>query len=175
MEPTNQMARIQLDGDRVVLEYERHYPHPPEKVWWALTDSDYLPKWMPVDMQGDRTEGAEIELVFNDAEVERYGVEDRVQPGRINVWQPHDVFEWVWHTDTLRFELEPSDGGTLLRFTTWASTEEAPAYGAAAGYHVCLIRLRIVLDGGSVPPLDEADEMASGLEVRYQEVLATLS
>jgi hypothetical protein len=33
------------DGERAVVRFERHLPHPPTKVWRALTEPEHLAGW----------------------------------------------------------------------------------------------------------------------------------
>ena len=42
------------EGERAGLRYVRRYPHPAERVWRAITESDQLRYWMPCDIVGER-------------------------------------------------------------------------------------------------------------------------
>ena len=154
------------EDDGYVVRFERHLAHPREKVWRALTESEHLAHWMPCDIVGERRAGAEIELPFWPAQVERWGIETPTLPGVINVWEPPAVFEWRWSTDLLRWELDEVDGGTRLRLTTWVGPDGNDAANKAAGYHVCLDHLIELLDTGTAPPLVDADP--SALEASYR-------
>ena len=116
-----------------------------------------LKHWMPCDIVGERKEGADIELPFWPAQVERYSIEETAVYGKILVWNPYEVFEWIWDTNVLRWELEAVADGTLLTLTTWLGKEVHMAKDAAAGYHVCLNQLIELLDTGTVGPLEDAD------------------
>ena len=142
------MGTVLKEDGRWGLRYERFLNHPPEKVWAALTESDHLSHWMPCDIVGERKEGADIELPFWPAQIERYSIEEPVLYGKILVWDPYEVFEWTWDTDVLRWELEPVADGTLLTLTTWLGKDVDIAKDAAAGYHVCLDQLIELLDTG---------------------------
>jgi uncharacterized protein YndB with AHSA1/START domain len=158
------------EGETYVVRFERHLRHPREKVWRALTESEHLAHWMPCDIVGERRAGAQIELPFWPAHVERYGIETPTLPGVINVWDPPAVFEWAWSTDLLRWELDEADGGTRLRFTTWLGPDGKGAANTAAGYHVCLDHLIELLDTGTAAPLVDAE--TGPLEGRYRTVVA---
>jgi uncharacterized protein YndB with AHSA1/START domain len=162
------MGEVLRDGERIGLRFVRRFAHPLERVWSAITESDQLQFWMPCDIVGERRAGAEIKLPFWPAAVEKYELRETSLAGRIEVWDPPAVFQWTWSGDILRFELNPTDGGTTLTFTTWL---EAPDFDgtadAAGGYHVCLDQLRALLDTGSVPSLDESDAAARRLEPEY--------
>lgn len=141
-------GNILRDGERIGLRFERHFAHAPEKVWKAITESEGLKHWMPCTMIGPREAGARIELVFLPELVERYQLPTPTLPGEIVVWDPPSVFEWMWDTDRLRFELHATDGGTRLEFVTWLSEKGAGSVKTAAGYHVCLDALEELLERG---------------------------
>ena len=154
-----------------MVRYERHFAHPREKVWRAITESEHLAHWLPCDIVGERRAGATITLPFWPAHVERYGIEAPTLEGRITVWDPPAVFEWWWSSDRLRWELDDVDGETRLRFTTWLGDEGAGAADTAAGYHVCLANLATVLDTGTAPPLVDAE--TGPLEQRYRQLIGS--
>lgn len=178
---TDRLGTVLRDSDRVGLRYVRRLAHPREKVWQALTESDQLRHWFPCDIVGDRTTGAPLELPFWPDHVAAYGIEEPVVTGRLHTWDPPRLFEWSWDTDRLRWELEDDGDATILTFTTWIGEPQAhgedggspdDATGtasAAAGYHVCLDHLELLLDEGSARPLVEAD--TTELQVRYRELL----
>ena len=86
---------------------------------------------------------------------------------------PAGGFQWTWGDDVLRFELNPTDGGTTMTFTTWLDSPDLDgAADAAGGYHVCLSALQLLLDTGSAPPLVESEEEARRLEPEYAKRLA---
>ena len=85
------MGTVLHDSERWGLRYERLLRHPPEKVWAGLTESEHLKHWMPCDIVGERKEGADIELPFWPAQVERYAIEEPVLYGKILVWDPYEV------------------------------------------------------------------------------------
>ncbi len=151
-----------------LLRFERRLGHRPEKVWRALTESQHLRHWLPVDIVGERRAGAALELPFWPEVVERFGIENPTLPGEIRTWEPPRVFEWRWDTDVIRFEVAADGEGTLLTLTTWAAPEPH-ATAVAAGYHACLANLASVLDTGTAPPLLDADTAA--LEERYRAVV----
>ncbi len=173
---TDRLGTVTVEDGRPVLRYERHMPHPPARVWRALTESEELQHWLPCDIVGDRREGAELRLPFWPDHVEAYELDEEPLPGRILVWQPPETFEWTWDTDRLRFELEPAGEGTVLRFTTWVgdprghgvdgSPDDATGTtSAAAGWHTCLDHLEVLLDGR---PGRLAEAATHEVEARYR-------
>lgn len=163
------LGQILRDGARVGLRYERDLAHPIERVWRALHDSDDLRHWLPVDIIGDRREGADIRLPFWPDVEEAHPDETAAGslPGRIVTWDPPRLFEWTWDTDELRFELTPTDDGCRLVFTTWID-DDPHAHRTAAGWHACLAAMGALLDGGEGFVVDQ-DTVA--LEATYQELV----
>ncbi|WP_051265878.1 SRPBCC family protein [Nakamurella lactea] len=153
----DRLGVVERDGEHWRIRFQRRLNHSPETVWRALTDSAQLQHWMPCDIVGERRAGAEIELPFWPAHVEKYGIQTPTLQGTIRVWDPPCVFEWTWETDVLRWELEPRDGTTILTFTTWLGNDDNGAANTAAGYHACLANLVGLLDTGAAPPLVDAD------------------
>jgi hypothetical protein len=49
-------AEVRKDGDKWTLVLVRDLPHPPAKVWKALTEPEHLREWAPFD--SDRYLGA---------------------------------------------------------------------------------------------------------------------
>src|ERR1039457_5981747 len=45
-------AQVRKDGEKWTLILVRELPHPPEKVWQALTDPAHLRKWAPFAADG---------------------------------------------------------------------------------------------------------------------------
>jgi uncharacterized protein YndB with AHSA1/START domain len=184
----DRMGSVRRDGDKLALCYERTLAHPPEKVWRALTESDNLQHWFPADIVGERRAGAQVQLPFwpegakeSAATLAEAGVDtsdfdfDEVLPGEIRSWDPPKLFELVWGNpagvaDVLRFELEPTDDGTRLVFTTWPG-EPGPMgnAGTAAGWHVCLDALESVLDTGG--PGTSEKRHAMDLQKAYGELI----
>lgn len=171
MSDTDRYGTVMHDGDAVMLRFVRHLKHPPQRVWKALTHSDDLRHWMPTDMIGERRAGATLQLPFWSPFIEKHGIPTPSLPGEIRVWEPPSVFEWMWATDRLRFELAPTPGGTQLTFTTWLSEMSGPVNRTAAGYHNCLDALQDRLDDTLEVAL--IDRGQADLEAAYAERVAT--
>jgi uncharacterized protein YndB with AHSA1/START domain len=126
-------------GTRWRLRFERRLPHPPEKVWRAVTESEHLSAWFPADVHGERAAGAALRFVFREGE----GPD---MDGEVRVFDPPNIFEFSWGDDVLRFEVVPDGDGTRLVFT---ETFDEQGRGArdAAGWHVCFEVLAAHLDG----------------------------
>jgi uncharacterized protein YndB with AHSA1/START domain len=168
----DELGDVLREGDRVGLRFVRTFPHPIERVWRAITESDQLQYWMPCDIVGERRTGADITLPFWPAQVEKYELSEPSLTGRIEAWEPPGLFVWTWAGDVLRFELESAAGATTLTFTTWpASADPDELASTAGGYHVCLDELAVLLDQESAPPLIEADARARELQQVYADRL----
>lgn len=165
------LGEVIRDGDRTGLQFVRHYPHPIERVWRAITQSDQLRAWLPCDIVGERAEGAEIACEFWPAHVAKYSIPDPVLTGEIQVWEPPRLFQWTWGGDVLRFELEADAiEQTTLRFTTWLiDTGAEGAANTAAGYHVCLTALDALLAGHPISIVD-SEALVKQLETTYADL-----
>jgi uncharacterized protein YndB with AHSA1/START domain len=129
-----------LDAHTRTLQFNRTYAHPIDKVWAAVSDNEHLLSWFPHRIVGDLlTPGAELHF-------ESTG--DGAPPfaGRVLRAEPPHLLEFLWGTDTIRFELHPDGGG--CRFTL---TDVFDPLGKAArdgaGWHTCLDFLEAALDG----------------------------
>ena len=126
-------------GDQWHVRFTRALPHPPEKVWRALTEPEHLAGWFPTEIIGERADGATLRFEFRDGEGPGFD-------GTMVRYDPPRVLEFFWGEDLLRFELEPTDEGTMLTLTDTLE-ELGKAARDAAGWHYCLDRFDFVLDG----------------------------
>ena len=134
---------LDLCGPDPVLRFVRHLPHPPEKVWRALTEPEHLRRWFPTDIHGERRTGAPLRFTFREGE----GPE---LEGTMLACDPHRLLELQWGDDEiLRFELTALDDGraTELRFANTFG-DVGKAARDAAGWHHCLDHLAHLLAGG---------------------------
>ena len=61
--------------------------------------------------------------------------------------EPPRLLEFLWGTDQIRFELEPTAQGTRLTLYGHRRSRTARRPATRAGWHVCLDGLRRLLDG----------------------------
>jgi uncharacterized protein YndB with AHSA1/START domain len=141
-------GQLQRAGDRWQLTFVRPLPHPPEKVWRAVTEAEHLAAWFPADIDGERAAGAPLRFVFRHDE-------GPTQPGTMLTFDPPKLLEFTWGTDHFRLALEPDGTGTVLTFVN-TFDELGKAALVSAGWHVCLDRLGCHLDGHE-PPWDPED------------------
>ena len=116
--PPLEGKHIELLGE--VRRFERRLPHPPEKVWRALTDPEELACWFPASLDGPLERGAELRFVFRDGK-------EPSKEGIVTEHEPPRLLEYTMGHETLRFELSPIGGGTLLVFTTEVKLASSPA------------------------------------------------
>ncbi|MEU0572772.1 SRPBCC family protein [Nonomuraea sp. NPDC005983] len=125
----NEKLTITPDG-RTTLHMERRLPHPPAKVWRAITEPEHLARWFPAEMHID---GDKVSYGFGPD-----GVVTRNDSPR--------VLAHTWGQDELRWELRPDGDGTVLIFThTFADRYGAASF--AAGWHTCIAGLGALLAG----------------------------
>ena len=102
----------------------RHLPHPPERVFRALTEPAELGGWFPARVEGELREGAS--LVFDE--------DGRRHEGRVVAFEPPRLVAYTFDGATLRFEVGEAAGGSVLIFTSTrlsSSDEVAPSNDVA--------------------------------------------
>lgn len=136
-------ARVERAGDRWTLIVVRALRHPPDKVWRALTEPEYLREWAPFD--ADRslgTAGATVRLTTVGAP------QPQVTETTVARAEAPRLLEFRWGDGNLRWELEPVEGGT--RLTLWAQIGRRWVALGAAGWHLCLDVLDRFLGGAPI-------------------------
>ena len=134
--------------ERAVIRFERRLPHPPERVWSALTEPEELRRWWG-DVETDLVEGGRFTIRWLNTDekgkslVMDAAITELDPPRALQVeGDPHGV---------LRFELEPQPGGgTLLTFTSTPDLPDEFRSRTLAGWHYHLDGLEAALDGGEV-------------------------
>ena len=97
------------------LRFERFYPHPPERLWKALTDSRYLSQWV---MENDFQPIVGHQFTFRTDPAPTF---DGVLQGEvIYVDAPHElaytfIGGMMRHKTVVRWTLLPNEAGTTLR------------------------------------------------------------
>jgi uncharacterized protein YndB with AHSA1/START domain len=133
-------ARIQKDGDKWTLVLVRDLPHPPAKVWQALTEPEHLRAWAPFD--ADRSLAA-----VGTAKLTTVGAPTpHVTETRVKRAEAPRALEFDWGGGDLRWELEPL-GGTGTRLTLWHNINRGFIAMGAAGWHLCFDVLDRALSG----------------------------
>ncbi|WP_206184919.1 SRPBCC family protein [Thermoactinospora rubra] len=116
------------------LHMRRRLPHPPDKVWRALTEPEHLAAWFPAEVAID---GNRIRFSFG-------------PDGVITDRDPPRLFAFTWGEDHLRWEILPDGEGSVLLLThTFADRYGAASF--ASGWHICLAALKTHLAGRPQP------------------------
>jgi uncharacterized protein YndB with AHSA1/START domain len=134
---------LQPSDGRWQLVFTRSLPHPPERVWRALTEPEHLAAWFPTAIEGERSARAALRFVFRHDE-------GPTLDGEMLVYDRLSVLEFRWGDERLRFELHAEGDGCRLRFVN-TFDELGKAARDAAGWHACLDLLGHDLDGTTAP------------------------
>jgi uncharacterized protein YndB with AHSA1/START domain len=128
-----------LDNGRWQLRFTRALPHPREKVWRAITESEHLACWFPTTIEGERSVGAPLRFSFRGNQAAPF-------EGEMLAYSPPSLMEFRWGTDVIRVELEPSGSGTILTLLDTLD-QHGKAARDGAGWHTCLDGLAAHLSG----------------------------
>jgi uncharacterized protein YndB with AHSA1/START domain len=123
-------AQVRKDGEKWTLIVVRELRHSPDKVWQALTDPAHLREWAPFDP--DRpldAAGATVKLSTVGTPA------PQVSETTVTRADAPKLLEYNWGGQDLRWELEPSAGGT--RLTLWHNIDRRFISMGAAGWHIC--------------------------------------
>ena len=150
-------GEVITQGERAMLVFRRRFPHPPERVWKALTDPSELSRWYMTKASIDPRVGGEVDFLAGPSQLH--------VTGRILTWEPPRGFEHEWKVaprgelpsgeDALiRWELRPDGEGTVLHLEHRNLNRET-ALGFAPGTHSFLDRLEAQLEGEPLPGWQE--------------------
>ena len=120
-------ASVRKEGDTWTLVLVRELAHPPARVWTAITAPEHLREWAPFD--ADRDLGA-----VGAAKLTTVGT-PMVSQTQVKRADAPSLLEFSWGDQDLRWELEPSGGGT--RLTLWHNINRSFISMGAAGWHIC--------------------------------------
>ena len=136
------VARKGPNGFEVI--FERHLPHPPQRVWSALTEPEKIETWFCARVEIERRLGGKI-IEHHD----HVGVDVH---GEVTRWEAPRVFEHSWWfgnaektpENKVLWELFPEESATRLVLTHRRLGLDE---GGMSGAHVSLDVLCAVLDG----------------------------
>jgi uncharacterized protein YndB with AHSA1/START domain len=135
-----QQGELIQQGGRWQLRFTRQLPHPPDKVWRAITEPEHLEAWFPQRVVGEWKVGAPLKFLS------QYGDFD----GEVIAVDPKASVEFRWGTDIIRLEIAPHGQGTTLTLLDTID-QVGKAARDSAGWHECLDRLDDHLNGVVVP------------------------
>jgi uncharacterized protein YndB with AHSA1/START domain len=148
-------AEVRKDGDEWTLVLVRDLPHPPAKVWKALTEPEHLRQWAPFD--ADRSLGA-----VGTAKLTTVGAPTPlVSDSDIKRADAPRLLEFNWGGQDIRWELEP-EGDSGTRLTLWHNIDRRFIAMGAAGWHICLDVLDRSLAGQPIGRMVGPDAMKFG-------------
>jgi uncharacterized protein YndB with AHSA1/START domain len=141
---TSAIGRLQADGERCSVRFERRYVVAPAELWEALTEPGRLRRWLGDAVRFDRAVGGRIELRLGDDESQRV-------EGAILAFDPPRLLEYEWRwpgegDSVVRFELAAAGDGTLLVLDHRRLPPSA-ATGYGAGWHAHLDGLELSFRG----------------------------
>jgi uncharacterized protein YndB with AHSA1/START domain len=139
-----------IDG-RPALRFERHLPHPVERVWRAVSEPAEVRRWMPAAAGWTPARGEVFELGG--------------QSGQITELDPPRVIAWTFGRDAFRFTLRAEGAGCALVFTHVFDGAKLAAQ-TAAGWECYLDRLDADLAGEALSE-ERAHEPAGERHERY--------
>ncbi len=171
---------VRTTDGRPTVRVERHYAHPIEQVWLAVTSPEHLAAWFPSPVEVDLRPGGAMRFAAFEGDDAAAGTVEEVDP-------PHHL-AFTWGTDRLIFDLRADGAGTQFRLTHLFD-DRAGAASFATGWEQCLAGLRHVLAGERPPAPDrgvarheelvhelgldqpEVTREAAGWTVRYERQL----
>lgn len=154
-------GEVTIENGKATLRFVRHLQHTPEKVWQALTDGSKFGEWYNAEAEIDPKVGGMVSVSSGPFH----------WTGSVLTCQPYSIFEYEYNhapvdempegeNTIVRWELEPSEGGTKLTFEQSRLSSTA---GFAPGSHVTLDRLAAKLDGKAMPDFMQRYEEVESL------------
>jgi uncharacterized protein YndB with AHSA1/START domain len=139
---------LEYGRGEVTLRFTRRLPHPPAKVWRALTEPEHLAAWFPTTLEGELATGSALRFGFHEMNLPDFD-------GTMLAYDPTKLLEFSWGDERLRFELTPDSQGTVLSFSA-SFAEIGRAARDAAGWHTCVDLLSYDLANEQAPwPQDD--------------------
>ncbi len=148
-------AEILKEGEKWTLVLVRELPHPPAKVWQALTDPEHLRHWAPFD--ADRSLG-----VVGTVKLTTVGAPaPHVTENQVKRADAPRLLEYSWGGQDIRWQLEPM-GPKGTRLTLWHNIDKHYIAMGAAGWHLCIDVMDRALAGRPVGRTVGPDAMKVG-------------
>lgn len=146
-------ASIDKDGETWTLVLVRDLPHPPAKVWRAITEPEHLREWAPFDADGSLGTVGSVKLTTVGTPL--------VAEAKVKRADPPKALEYSWGGGDLRWELEPQ-GSSGTRLTLWHNINRGFIAMGAAGWHICFDVLTHWLSGDPLGRIVGPDAMKFG-------------
>ncbi len=129
------------------LVIEKELPHPPEKIWRALTQGPLIKEWL---MENDFQPAVGHKFKFRNKPVPNW---DGVIDSEVLVLEPNKKLSYSWATmgtaSVVDWTLTPTSGGTLLRMeqSGFGPDQDAAYNGAKWGWTKFIGNLERVVAG----------------------------
>jgi uncharacterized protein YndB with AHSA1/START domain len=126
---------------------EKEFPHPPERVWRALTQGSLIKEWL---MDNDFQPVVGHKFSFRSTPVPNW---DGVIHSEVLIVEPNKKLSYTWATlgleSLVSWTLAPTSTGTLLRMehSGFASDQDAAYKGATYGWRNFIGGLEKVVAG----------------------------
>jgi uncharacterized protein YndB with AHSA1/START domain len=126
---------------------EKEFPHPPERVWRALTQGSLIKEWL---MDNDFQPVVGHRFSFRSTPVPNW---DGVIHSEVLIVEPNKKLSYTWATlgleSLVSWTLAPTSTGTLLRMehSGFASDQDAAYKGATYGWRNFIGGLEKVVAG----------------------------
>ena len=136
-------ASLVANPPRWTLRLQRTFAQDRDAVWQAITDPDALARWTPIRPDRVLTSTGPVRLTAVDGS---NGVHD----SQVRAVSAPESLTYLWGDDQLRFSLFEEGDGTLMTLAHTMDDHNAAA-STAAGWHLCLGALELLLNGEDVP------------------------
>lgn len=130
----------QVEGG-FTARFERFQRHAVGEVWTWLTENEKLSQWFPELHVEELCADGLIKFDMGDAIFVEM---------KITEFKKNSLLEYTWGDDLVRFELNPTQEGSLLVLTEKFKviTDHTPR--DLAGWHVCLDVISVLMDGRAI-------------------------
>ncbi len=143
-----------------ILRFVRHFNHPIEQVWAAITEPEQLVAWL-AETRIEPRQGGRVQLRWLNTDENGNGT---VMNATITQFDPPRLLEYSGDIHgVLRWELQEADDGCILTFSSTLPAPNPYLHKNLAGWHVHLDFLAEALDGQAVDwphwPLDRWERL----------------
>lgn len=143
------------DRARPAIRVERHYDHPIDRVWRAVTEPESLSQWFPFEAEFELRQGGRA----------RFGG-DEGMIGEVLAVDPPRHLAFTWEGDRFEFDLHEEAGGT--RFVLTHGFDDLPgAASFATGWEQCMAAMAEVIVGRTPVDPGRAVERHEELVARF--------
>lgn len=138
------------------LRLRRTFAQDRGAVWRALTDPEQIARWAPY--RPDRN-------IATEGPVRLEPLDGSGEPldGQVLDTVPDETLTYTWGSDQLRFGLSDDQDGVALTLGHNMDDRNSAA-SVAAGWHICLAALELLLAGKDVPSVVGENAMDHGWE-----------